>query len=55
MKFLKFLRTPFLQNPSGDCLFTSGGCFRTFLMLGISADVIIGAVIIGALVIIGAK
>ena len=30
MKFAKFLRTPFLQNPFGDCFFTPGGCFCIF-------------------------
>ena len=31
VNFAKFLRTPFLQNPSDDCFFTSGGSFCTFL------------------------
>ena len=30
VKFAKFLRTPFLQNPSGDWFFTSSGCFCSF-------------------------
>ena len=30
VKFAKFLKTMFLQNPSGDCFFSSDGCFCIF-------------------------
>ena len=30
MKFVKFLRTPFLKNTSGNCFCFSGGCFCIF-------------------------
>ena len=30
VKFAKFLRTPFLQNTSGECFCTSVGCFCIF-------------------------
>ena len=30
VKFMKFLKIPFLQNTSGDCFCTSSGCFCIF-------------------------
>ena len=31
VRFVKYLGTVFLQNPSSDCFFVSDGCFSIFL------------------------